>query len=109
MANDQEKLALRVGETIARMFLESLPRLSEAMQNENASASFTATIQTSYNKGGELIAVVKPRERIPLAPEEIKLTVDDDGQLGLFEGAANRQLEADDAPDEDGREEAGDE
>jgi len=80
------EVAARLGADFARMIEESLPRIAEAVSDAEATASFTVTAQFATNREGDLVVVLKPRERIPLDPIEHKLSLNGD-QLALFEGA----------------------
>lgn len=84
--SDAEKLTERVAAHYQQMLAESLPRISEAMDTDEArQASFTVTVTFQRGKNG-VSAKLMPRERIPMPGIELKLTADDDGQLGLFAG-----------------------
>jgi hypothetical protein len=68
------------------MVLASLPRVSEALERDIRQASISVTCEFRYGAGDVLQVTMNPRERIPLTPVQIKLTVQD-GQLSLFQGA----------------------
>ena len=87
MGSQQHRtLARQCAENYERFLLSSLPRIAEAMNSDAGSASFTVTAQFRTKKDETMVVDLKPRERVPLEPVELKVQLKN-GQLSLFEGA----------------------
>jgi len=74
MTKQPSGLAQEAGDTFARMLTASMPRIQQAMKESGRQASFTVTAQFRSNREGEIELDLKPRERIPLETQTMKLT-----------------------------------
>ena len=82
-------LARKLADDFEWQLMESLPRIAQAMERDSGDSSFTVTVQFSHRRKknvDELVAVLKPRERIALEPVEHKIQLDGE-QLALFVAA----------------------
>ena len=82
-----DALADTLGTDFAELLREALPRIAQAMKREGASSSYSATVQFTTNKSGELVSEMTGRERVPSPSITRKIALHGD-QLRLFEGPA---------------------
>lgn len=104
-AHGEQVLVKRIADQFGGMLAESLPRIAAAIDSEETrQASFTVTTTFKRGKGDVIVAKIMPRERIPMAGVELKLSIDDGGQLSLFGDGEAREIPAqpgmDDSEDE---------
>lgn len=86
-SEQHQRVAERLAEEFKAMILGSLPRIDSALKRDIGQASFSVTAQFKQTRDeGSYVCELKPRERIPLEPAEIKVGWND-GQLDLFSGA----------------------
>ena len=104
-AHGEQVLVKRIADQFGSMLADSLPRIAEAIDSEDTrQASFTVTTTFKRGKDKTILAKIMPRERIPMAGVEMKLQLDDGGQLSLFGDGEERVIPAqpgmDDGEDE---------
>lgn len=78
-----EELADRCAQEFKVAMLNALPRIDNALDAGAASFSTTVQFPKRAKDDDSLTVLVKPRERVPVEPIEIKVS----RQLGLFDGA----------------------
>lgn len=81
--SNHNKIADHFAGQFRTALLNDIRSIESSLQTGN-SASFTTTIQMKQTKDGELVAVLKPRTRVPGVELHTKLILSADGQLELF-------------------------
>lgn len=88
MSDPRAKLIESLTADFKRFLSASMPRIDDAMEDEDATASFSSTCQfrhKSKKKGGGLSVEFKCRERVPLEVVEHSIELDEaSGQLVLI-------------------------